>query len=203
MSLSPTQQEALEQLWAVTASENSSARERDERVLREAGWDVQVSLIFRRVTITADLQRAVEQIFSGAASSAPQPPRGGSSRGPSRSTTIDGHDGFGIQPPPGSRRLSGTGGIPRSPSGAGTSGVGLWGLLSSPVRLIWSILTGTWYFFSELPTPPLRLQDPSSSQSAPLSHSPSFPDYLVSSSRPTGRLRKPGHKTPHKHPWHS
>jgi len=54
-----------------------------------------------------------------------------------------------VNTPPGSRRLSGTGGFHRGSSGAGTSGVGLWGLLSSPVRLIWSILTGTWYFFSK------------------------------------------------------
>ena len=43
MSLSPTQQSALEQLWAVTDSQSTSSRERDERLLRENGWDVQVS----------------------------------------------------------------------------------------------------------------------------------------------------------------
>ncbi|KAK4683517.1 hypothetical protein P7C73_g6732, partial [Tremellales sp. Uapishka_1] len=41
MSLSASQADALEQLWAVTASTTSAARERDERMLRENGWDVQ------------------------------------------------------------------------------------------------------------------------------------------------------------------
>jgi hypothetical protein len=41
-SLSHEQSEALEQLWAVTASETTAAKERDERLLRENGWDVQV-----------------------------------------------------------------------------------------------------------------------------------------------------------------
>jgi FAS-associated factor 2 len=43
MSLSVSQQEALEQLCAVTASDTAAARQRDERILRENGWDVQVS----------------------------------------------------------------------------------------------------------------------------------------------------------------
>jgi FAS-associated factor 2 len=43
MSLSPEQHATLEQLWAITASSTSASRERDERLLRENGWDVQVS----------------------------------------------------------------------------------------------------------------------------------------------------------------
>ena len=42
MSLSPTQQSALEQLWAVTASDSQASRDRDERLLRDNGWDVEV-----------------------------------------------------------------------------------------------------------------------------------------------------------------
>lgn len=41
-SLSVTQQLALEQLHAVTASTKQAARERDERILRDCGWNVQV-----------------------------------------------------------------------------------------------------------------------------------------------------------------
>jgi hypothetical protein len=40
--LSPTQREALDQLHAVTASTTPSARQRDERILRDCGWNVQV-----------------------------------------------------------------------------------------------------------------------------------------------------------------
>lgn len=43
MSLTPDQASALGQLCAVTASGTTSARERDERLLRENGWDVQVN----------------------------------------------------------------------------------------------------------------------------------------------------------------
>lgn len=42
MSITPEQRESLEQLLAVTASESQAAKERDERMLRENGWDVQV-----------------------------------------------------------------------------------------------------------------------------------------------------------------
>jgi FAS-associated factor 2 len=42
MSLNDQQRDALEQLWAVTASESDASRERDERMLRENGFDVQV-----------------------------------------------------------------------------------------------------------------------------------------------------------------
>lgn len=42
MPLTASQQQALSQLWAVTSSATDAARERDERLLRENGWDVQV-----------------------------------------------------------------------------------------------------------------------------------------------------------------
>lgn len=43
MSLSLREQETLEHLWAITASETDAARERDERLLRQNNFDVQVS----------------------------------------------------------------------------------------------------------------------------------------------------------------
>lgn len=42
MSRTPAQTDALEQLWAITASETEAARARDERLLRENNWDIQV-----------------------------------------------------------------------------------------------------------------------------------------------------------------
>jgi hypothetical protein len=45
MSLSASQQEALQQLLAVTASTSDSERERDERILRDVNWDVQVRFL--------------------------------------------------------------------------------------------------------------------------------------------------------------
>lgn len=42
MPLSDHQRDSLEQLWAVTASETDAARQRDERMLTENGFDVQV-----------------------------------------------------------------------------------------------------------------------------------------------------------------
>lgn len=43
MPLNDEQRQSLEQLWAVTASSSDASRERDERLLRENGFDVQVS----------------------------------------------------------------------------------------------------------------------------------------------------------------
>jgi hypothetical protein len=42
MPLNDQQREALEQLWAVTASTSDATRQRDERMLTENGFDVQV-----------------------------------------------------------------------------------------------------------------------------------------------------------------
>lgn len=42
MVLSSEQQAALEQLEAITASTSQAARDRDERILRQVGWNVQV-----------------------------------------------------------------------------------------------------------------------------------------------------------------
>ena len=51
--------------------------------------------------------------------------------------------------PTGSRRLSGT--IPRR-QGSGTvasTGLNLWSAITLPVRLVVSLLSGTWYFLSK------------------------------------------------------
>jgi hypothetical protein len=42
MPLNDQQREALEQLWAVTASTSDASRQRDERMLTENRFDVQV-----------------------------------------------------------------------------------------------------------------------------------------------------------------
>lgn len=42
MSRTPAQTDALEQLWAITASETEAARARDEQLLRDNGWNIQV-----------------------------------------------------------------------------------------------------------------------------------------------------------------
>jgi hypothetical protein len=42
MPLNDQQREALEQLWAVTASTSDASRQRDQRMLTENGFDVQV-----------------------------------------------------------------------------------------------------------------------------------------------------------------
>ncbi|GFZ47290.1 hypothetical protein JCM24511_05033 [Saitozyma sp. JCM 24511] len=191
MSLSPEQHATLEQLWAITASSTSASRERDERLLRENGWDVQVT---------------VEQIFSLTDTDAPHGtsvrPTGssGSSSGPSRSpgapgSRINTHlndtdhgEGDGLladrpsgsgsgpmspRPPPGSRRLSGTTrrhgvGTTGAGLGAGAAG-GLWGILTWPLSLLWGVVGGAWYLFirtflplSFLPHLPSFLRPPSS-----------------------------------------
>lgn len=48
MPLTTSQQQALSQLWAVTSSTTDAARERNERLLRENGWDVQVHWLVDR-----------------------------------------------------------------------------------------------------------------------------------------------------------
>lgn len=139
MPLTEGQREALEQLWAVTASESDAARDRDERLLRENGFDVQVSLALSSASTDA-LQRTVEQIFSMGS----DPPAG-----PSRSSSTSHEQLEAMLPraPIGARRLSGT---TRNPGGVG---LGLWGAITLPVRLVMGILSGTWYFLSEPPLP--------------------------------------------------
>jgi hypothetical protein len=43
MALTAEQQAALDQLQAITASTTQAARDREEIILREVGWNVQVS----------------------------------------------------------------------------------------------------------------------------------------------------------------
>jgi FAS-associated factor 2 len=126
MSLAPSQQEALQQLWAVTASSSDSARERDERILRDVNWDV---------------QRAVETLF---ATDTGPPPAAGQSSTPATMEQLEVDDSLVTPPPRGSRRLSGTTGR-RNP---GTAGLGVWNLIVWPVNVVLSIITGGWYFFS-------------------------------------------------------
>jgi len=45
MPLNDQQRDALEQLWAVTASTSDASRQRDERMLTENGFDVQVKYL--------------------------------------------------------------------------------------------------------------------------------------------------------------
>lgn len=57
------------------------------------------------------------------------------------------------RPPPGSRRLSGTTrrhgvGTTGAGLGAGAAG-GLWGILTWPLSLLWGVVGGAWYLFSE------------------------------------------------------
>ncbi|ORX39203.1 hypothetical protein BD324DRAFT_576880 [Kockovaella imperatae] len=152
MSLSASQQDALEQLWAVTDSQSAPSRERDERLLRENGWDV---------------QRTVELIFASADDQ-------GSSAGPSRPSPptyepmeVDDSMAYPDLQPRSRRRPAS-----RSLSGSGTSGVGLWGFITFPIRLVWSVFTGTWYFFIRT--------------FIPLSFLPHFPRALLPPARPTG-----------------
>lgn len=52
MPLNDQQREALEQLWAVTASSSDASRQRDERMLTENGFDVQVRTLSSFSTLT-------------------------------------------------------------------------------------------------------------------------------------------------------
>jgi len=54
MPLNDQQREALEQLWAVTASTSDASRQRDERMLTENGFDVQVGSLPSILIYSAD-----------------------------------------------------------------------------------------------------------------------------------------------------
>ncbi|WVQ93126.1 hypothetical protein IAU59_000190 [Kwoniella sp. CBS 9459] len=189
MPLAATQREALEQLWAVTASETPAARERDERLLSENGWNVQAT---------------VEQIFSmGASSNENEQQRSehesgsgaGAGSGSSRLQVQVGDDPLSPSSPsaPFGRRLSAsastpggssfTNRSPRSPggSGAGTAGVGLglWGIITWPVSLLLSVVGGVWYFIVR--------------NFVPLSLLPRLPAFLLPPSTPASRsTSRPG-----------
>ncbi|OXG84240.1 hypothetical protein C345_04108 [Cryptococcus neoformans A2-102-5] len=139
MPLTASQQQALSQLWAVTSSATDAARERDERLLRENGWDVQTT---------------VEQIFNMADDTNSSSP--GGDAGPSTSRNrlgVHDPDQDPLLPPipPGARRLSGTGARrPRPKPRAGLSttgvGIGIWDIIVWPVGMLFSIVGGVWYF---------------------------------------------------------
>ncbi|WWC98042.1 hypothetical protein V866_004931 [Kwoniella sp. B9012] len=176
MSLSTSQKDALQQLLAVTASSTPAQKERDERLLRENGWNVQAT---------------VEQIFSLGSSAADVP------NDATSSSTRSSLSGSGSRPitsrlevedhpllprqPVGTRRLSGSQRSPRSPGGPGTSGVGLglWGLVIWPVSIVWGIVGGIWYFIIRT--------------FVPLSLLPRLPSFLLPPSQPasssSGNLR--------------
>ncbi|WVW79434.1 hypothetical protein I302_101403 [Kwoniella bestiolae CBS 10118] len=169
MSLSPSQQEALQQLLAVTASNTPGQKERDERLLRENGWNVQAT---------------VEQIFSLGSSAADVPNdttsstrsslSGSGSRPITSRLEVEDHPLLPRQPV-GTRRLSGSQRSPRSPrsGGPGTTGVGLglWGLVIWPVSIVWGIVGGIWYFIIRT--------------FVPLSLLPRLPSFLLPPSQPS------------------
>jgi FAS-associated factor 2 len=182
MPLSDQQRDALEQLWAVTASETDASRQRDERMLIENGFDVQVShLPFSFVNILLCRKRTVEQIFS----TDQDAPAAGSRSGPRETFEFE-DASHSPRPPAGSRRLSGPG--PRR-QGSGTvasTGLNLWSTITLPVRLVIGILSGTWYFLgtSTLPTTELTVV----STLMPISFLRYMPRYLLPpSSAPTPR----------------
>ncbi|RXK38477.1 hypothetical protein M231_04242 [Tremella mesenterica] len=164
MSYTPAQRESLEQLWAITASDTGPARERDERLLRESGWDV---------------QRTVDFIFSMGSTTSGRP--AGPSRPPPPSFEpfeIDDRI-TNINIPRGARRLSGS----RSQGGSASTqtGLGLWGLITWPLTTLASLVGGVWYFFirtfiplSFLPRLPRFLRPPSS-RSRPSKPAPQDP----------------------------
>ncbi|KGB75769.1 hypothetical protein I307_05936 [Cryptococcus deuterogattii 99/473] len=139
MPLTTSQQQALSQLWAVTSSTTDAARERDERLLRENGWDVQTT---------------IEQIFNMTDDADLSSP--GGDAGPSTSRNrhaVHDPDQDPLLPPipPGARRLSGTGArrqrpIPRAAPGTTGIGIGIWNIIVWPVGMLFSIVGGVWYF---------------------------------------------------------
>lgn len=171
MARTEEQEEALQQLWAITASSTPAQKERDERLLRESGYDV---------------QRTVEQIFSMSGTGAVEDATGGhgssSSAGPSRQSSYtnlkrspDRIERFEVDdrltdigPPPGARRLSGS--RPRR-SAVTNTGLSLWSVITFPIQAILGAVSGAWYFFirtflplSLLPRLPAFLLPPSSSR---------------------------------------
>ncbi|WWD21331.1 hypothetical protein CI109_105815 [Kwoniella shandongensis] len=164
MSLSLSQEDALDQLCAITATDSTAARERNERLLRENGWNVQAT---------------VEQIFSMEASD--PPPRTSSSSATSPSSLYGGtgssaahlevEDPLLPRPPPGARRLSGSHRPHRAAPGTGGVGLGVLGLITRPISLLLSIVGGVWYFFVRT--------------FIPLSFLPRFPSFLLPPATPT------------------
>ncbi|OCF42961.1 hypothetical protein I317_03182 [Kwoniella heveanensis CBS 569] len=191
MPLTPTQREALEQLWAVTASETPAARERDERLLSENGWNVQATVeqIFSMGPGSHDDDNVPG--FGSGADRTNTEQRSGPSRlqvdddvvSPSSYSSLPGRRLSRTGSGSGSTSGSGAGRLPRSPggtgsgSGAGTAGVGLglgsglWGIITWPVSLVMSIVGGVWYFLIR--------------NFVPLSFLPRLPAFLLPPSTPS------------------
>ncbi|WVQ81146.1 hypothetical protein IAT38_003268 [Cryptococcus sp. DSM 104549] len=133
MPYTPSQQDALDTLWAITASATDASRQRDERLLIENGWNVEAT---------------VDQIFSG--NTEPQPPQPSNPYGAESSSRahLEVEDPLLPPAPPGARRLSGTG-RPRvrPPPGAANVGLGLFDLIAWPVKFLVGIVGGIWYLF--------------------------------------------------------
>lgn len=144
MSLSAAQRDALSQLTAITASATASDRERDERLLRENGWNVQVrsgrcesdrELPWTRV----DEQATIEQIFSTGGAGGEEEreevprPEAPAPREPGTRRT------------PHTRPARGTGGL-----GTAGAGIGVLDVVFAPFRLVIGLISGVWYFIGEL-----------------------------------------------------
>nr|ODN78242.1 hypothetical protein L203_06164 [Cryptococcus depauperatus CBS 7841] len=131
MSLSQSQQEALDNLWAVTASGTEGARQRDKALLEENGWNVQAT---------------VEQIFSMDGQEKNDWPDAGPSLTTASSQTR-------VQDPlrspvRGLRRSGNVGGRPkpRGARGTATVGLSLWSIVAFPVNVVIGLVSGVWYF---------------------------------------------------------
>ncbi|KAL7413742.1 hypothetical protein BDY24DRAFT_370064 [Mrakia frigida] len=191
-SLSSSQQDSFDQLLSITSSTSEQERERDLRILRETGWNVQA---------------AVEVIFSSpapAASSSSTQPAPISSSSSSRSSGLP-YSSFSIDdsqqsssgpllplppnlPPPsspgglGSRRTAGFR-IPRGLRGITRVGMGLgWTLYSIilwPVGVLWGLLGGGWGWL-------VRALPPSIRNLLPRSFLPTTLPPSSSSARPKG-----------------
>ncbi|WRT69135.1 uncharacterized protein IL334_006119 [Kwoniella shivajii] len=157
MSLSASQQDALEQLLAVTASNTPGARERDERLLRENGWNVQVTVeqIFSLGSTASEVPNDVSASNSSSARSSTSNPRSIPARFDVDDQNQDqdqDHELLLPRQPVGSRRLSGSQRSPRSSpgtSGVGLglgSGSGLWGLITWPISMVLGLVGNMWYF---------------------------------------------------------
>jgi len=141
MPLNDQQRDALEQLWSVTASTSDAARQRDERMLTENGFDVQVRHLPFFPCLMLMVQRTVEQIFAMGEDSPVAGSRSGSRE------TFEFED-VNMARPAGSRRLSGTTPRRQGSGNVASTGLNLWSAITLPVRLIVSILSGTWYLLS-------------------------------------------------------
>lgn len=78
MSLSSSQQEALDQLLAITASESAAAQERDLAILTDTKWDVQVrpAALPLRLPLVGGLSSTPCRALAGAGSSTERVPGG-------------------------------------------------------------------------------------------------------------------------------